>query len=82
MDTIGDDNVCVPTHIYKIIFDPIKVEAITFIMPNVPLNTLDMPNYISSVRDVEDKTGLDFLSVLDKPVQDVVETKKAPSLWQ
>jgi len=82
MDTIGDDQVCIPTHIYKIIFDPVKAEAITFIMPNAPLNTSDMPNYIASVRDVEDKTGLDFLSVLNKPVQDVVETKKAPSLWQ
>jgi len=80
--TIGDNKVAVPTHLYKIIYDVHKTEAIAFIMPNAKLNSTDMDKYIVSIRDVEQKTGLDFLSELDKNVQNVIETKKAPALWQ
>jgi endonuclease G len=82
IDTIGDNQVCIPTQIYKVVFDPNKVEAIAFIMPNVPLDPSEMGNYIVTIRDVEEQTGLDLLSNLDKQVQDVVENKKAPYLWQ
>jgi len=71
----------VPTHLYKIIYDPQREEAIAFIMPNEKLNTEDMPNYIVTIRSVEQKTGLDFLSDLDKQVQDVIENKRAKGLW-
>jgi endonuclease G len=79
--TIGKNKVAVPTHLYKIVYDPNKAEAIAFIMPNEKLESKNMPNYIVTIRDVENKTGLDFLSNLDKQVQDVIETKKAKGLW-
>jgi endonuclease G len=79
--TIGTNKVAVPSHIYKIVYDPNKLEAIAFIMPNEPLNTSDMPDYIVTIRDVEAKTGLDFLSNLEKSMQDTVETQKAQGLW-
>jgi DNA/RNA endonuclease G (NUC1) len=50
-------------------------------MPNEPIKTSDMPNYIVTIRDVEEKTGLDFLNSLKKSVEDVVETEKADGLW-
>jgi endonuclease G len=81
VEAIGDNGVCVPTRIYKIIFDPVKVEAIAFIMPNQPLSIDDMPNYIVSIRDIEALTGLDFLNDLTKSVEDKVETEKAVGLW-
>ncbi len=80
--TIGKNKVAVPTHFYKISYDPKKNEAIAFIMPNEPLETSDMPKYIVTVRDVESRTGLDFLSGLEREIQDDVETKKAAELWQ
>jgi endonuclease G len=80
--TIGKNKVAVPTHLYKIIYDPNKEEAIAFIMPNKKLNTKDMPEYIVAIRDVEGKTGLDFLSSLDKEQQDIIETRKADGLWE
>ncbi len=80
--TIGKNKVAVPTHLYKIAYDPKKKEAIAFIMPNKKLNIEDMPQYIVTIRDIEEKTGLDFLSKLDKHVQDTVETKRAEGLWQ
>jgi endonuclease G len=79
--TIGKNKVGVPTHLYKIVYDPVKVEAIAFIMPNEKLDSKDMPNYIVTIRDIEKKTGLDFLSNIDKQVQDAIETKKAKGLW-
>jgi endonuclease G, mitochondrial len=80
--SIGENKVAVPSHLYKIIYDPHKAEAIAFIMPNEKLDTADMPNYIVTIRNVEAKTGLDFLSDLDKDVQNVIETKKAKGLWK
>lgn len=41
-----------------------------------------MPLYIVTVRDVEEKTGLDFLSSLEKKLQDSIETTRAAGLWQ
>jgi endonuclease G len=81
-NTIGNNEVVVPTHLYKIVYDPHKAEAIAFIMPNEKLDTADMPNYIVTIREIENKTGLDFLSNMDKHVQDVIENKKAGGLWQ
>jgi endonuclease G len=79
--TVGKNKVVVPSHLYKIVYDPNKEEAIAFFMPNKPLKASEMPKYIVSIRDIEAKTGLDFLSALDKEMQDSIETKKLVGLW-
>jgi endonuclease G len=79
--TIGKNKVAVPSHLYKIVYDPKEKEAIAFFMPNEPIKTSEMPKYIESIRDIEAKTGLDFLSALDKGTQDTIETKKPAGLW-
>ena len=80
-DTIGRNKVAVPTHLYKIIYDPVRVEAIAFIMPNIKLQSSDMPSYIVTIREVEEKTGLNFLSSLKPKIEDAVELTKAEELW-
>ncbi len=80
--TIGKNNVAVPSHLYKIVYDPGRQQAIAFIMPNEALVTEDMPLYIVSIRDIEEKTGLDFLSSFEKDLQDSIETNRADGLWQ
>lgn len=80
-DTIGANKVAVPSYLYKIVYDPVQVEAIAFIMPNQKLSASTMPTYIVSVREIENETGLNFLSKLKKQVQDSVETAKAEGLW-
>ena len=80
--TIGKNKVAVPSHLYKIVYDPNRQEAIAFIMPNKALKTEDMLNYIATIRDIEEKTGLDFFSSFEKELQDVIETKRASGLWQ
>ena len=62
---IGKNKVGVPTHFYKIVYDPDEEEAIAFIMPNQKLQTKDTPKFIVSVREVEDQTGLRFFMALD-----------------
>ena len=37
-------------------------------MPNEKLDTADMPKYIVTIREVESKTGFDFLSEIDQRV--------------
>lgn len=80
-ETIGSNRVAVPTHLYKIIYDPVTVDAIAFIMPNIKLKSSDMPTYIVTIREVEEKTGLNFLSRLKQKIQDAIELTKAEELW-
>lgn len=80
-DTIGTNRVAIPTHLYKIIYDPVTVDAIAFIMPNIKLKSSDMPTFIVTIREVEEKTGLNFLSRLKQKIQDAVELTKAEELW-
>lgn len=78
---IGKNSVAVPNQLFKVVFDPVKIEAITFIMPNKPLKSSNMPQYIVSIREVEKVTGLDFLSNVTQQIQDVIETQKAVEMW-
>jgi endonuclease G len=80
-DFIGAHRVAVPTHLYKIIYAPVRVEAIAFIMPNIKLRSADMSSYIVTIREVEEKTGLDFLSELNPMISDIIESTKPESLW-
>lgn len=82
VETIGDDEVGIPTHLYKIIYDPKRKEAIAFLMPNEALRTEDMPKYLVSIDRVEKKSGLDFLSALSDQEQRRIESKKAVGLWK
>ena len=79
--TIGINKVAIPTHLYKIIYDPVTVEAIAFIMPNIKLKSSDMPRYVVTIREIEEKTGLNFLSKLNPKIADIVESIKADKLW-
>jgi endonuclease G len=79
--TIGANQVAVPNHLYKIIFDPEHGGAIAFIMPNQQLKSSDMQKYIVSVREIETRTGLDFLNTLPIDVQTQIESEHASDLW-
>lgn len=80
--TIGPDHVAVPSAFYKVIFDPIQVEAIAFIIPNRNEDPLNLPKFITSVDKVEQATGLDFLPNIDDSVESLIETQRAPFWMQ
>lgn len=67
------NGVHVPTHFYKIIFDPVGQDAIAFLVPHRAISKGDLPGFIVSVDEVERWTGLDFNSLLDDAVEDDIE---------
>ena len=81
LKTIGANKVSVPSHFYKVIFDPVRVEAIAFVLPNKKLKSKDLPTFIVSVDQVEALTDLDFLSEIEDSIEDLIESKKSECLW-
>jgi endonuclease G len=81
IETIGPDQVSVLGYFYKVIFDPVRIEAIAFILPNQKLNSDDLPTFIVSVDQVEAETGLDFFSEIEDNVEDLVEAMVQVGLW-
>lgn len=78
---IGPNAVAVPTHFYKVVFDPVRVEAIAFVVPNTPHSNRKIDEFITSIRDIEVRTGLDFLNRINPAVQALIEEAVAPALW-
>jgi len=78
--TIGPDYVAVPSAFFKVIFDPVRVDAIAFIIPNRKENPSDLPRFITTVDNVEKVTGLNLMSKLNDAVKLVVEAR-APIFW-
>jgi len=76
--TIGPDHVAVPDACFEVIFDPVRVDAIAFIIPNRPEPSQDLPNFVTSVHAVEQRTGLDFMPKLDDAVESLVKSKVSP----
>lgn len=82
LQAIGPNRVTVPSHFYKIVFDPVRVETIAFVVPNAPHPNRSIDEFITSVRDIESRTGLDFLNRISPAVQNAIEEAVAPALWQ
>jgi len=80
--TIGANQVTVPTHYYKVIFDltpPRKM--IGFILPNEGSDR-PLEDFAVTVDVVEKATGLDFFSALPKAVQERLESTISVSAWE
>jgi endonuclease G len=79
VDTIGDDEVGIPTHTFKVILtiaadETKKMYAV--IMPNADGVTDPVNTFATTVRAVEDKTGFDFFSSLSRAEQNRLEQTK------
>lgn len=80
--TIGLNKVVVPDFYFKIVFDftlP-EIKMIAFIMPNTFCSE-SIKNYIVSVDDIENVTGIDFFPLLDKNIQEKLESKSNLNMW-
>ena len=63
-----------PTKFFKILFDPKRIEAIAFLMPQDENTAKKLSNYVVSIDDIEKLTGYDFLTSISKPIQDQLES--------
>ena len=84
-NVVGENNVAVPTSFFKIIVDmrnPQNPDVLAYLVPHI--ETLPEPerqpeNYLTSVDNIENLTGLDFLTNLPTNVQDNIEKVTATS---
>lgn len=79
--TIGDDKVAVPTHFYKIVYEPARHRAIALILPNRKIKGNDLKPFVCSIDEIEERTGIDFLPQLRKSTQRAVE-RNVGTLWE
>ena len=75
LDTIGENNVSVPSHYYKVVLDYTQptIKAIGFILAN---ESSDQPlsSFAKSVDEVEQETGIDFFHMLPDSIEDSIES--------
>ena len=75
--------VAVPRACYKIIIQEEhgQPRMLAFVMPQDVTGSEKIGVFLTSVRKIEDETGLDFLNELPREMQDRVETVQAPQMW-
>ncbi len=83
-ETIGPNNVAVPTHFYKIVVSCTEtyedIDAIAFILPNEKISSSPLEGFITTIDEVEDSTGLDFLHELEDAIENDLESLVA-EMW-
>lgn len=83
--TIGSNKVAVPSHFYKVIVSccentEVPIDSIAFIFPNEKTSNDKLPEFITSIDEIEHLTGLDFLNNLDDEIENTIEAKKT-EMW-
>ncbi len=82
-EVIGDRNVAVPTHFFKIVVDfsdPTQPQSVAILMPNESLTGHTYLEFVTTIDVIEDLTGLDFFNRIPLPVQEQFESIANPSL--
>ena len=67
------NGVHVPTHFYKVIYDPVVQDVIAFLVPHGTISKSDLPGFIVSVDEVERRTGFDFINLSDDAIENDIE---------
>lgn len=76
------NGIAIPTHLYKIIYDPAHQTAIAFVVPNVPgLQSEQLPQFATSVAEVERVTRIRFFPELTFEEQAILKTQVNASQW-
>ncbi len=84
---IGENEVAVPTHLYKIVLDhrnPDAPRALAFLMENRDYESEESytdEHHLTSIDAIEQLTGLDFLSDLDDELEAAIEVRKTTQIW-
>ncbi len=80
---IGDSEpgVRVPEGFYKIVYDPKRQRVLAFLMPNMKLRKRKIGEFRTTVRDLEELTGLDFFPALSRRTQNILENNEG-EMWR
>ena len=79
---IGSNRVSVPGHYYKVVLvnQPSVQKAVAFILPNQK-GSGPLSRYVTTIDEVERRTGIDFFAALPDPVEDELESAVDLSAW-
>ncbi|QSX37170.1 DNA/RNA non-specific endonuclease [Shewanella sedimentimangrovi] len=77
-ETYVGNGVYIPNAFYKVILDPYYNDAIAFIVPHRSVSSSELPQFITTVDEVERLTQLDFFSQLPDSVEEAAES----TLWE
>lgn len=81
---VGQDEVAVPTHFFKIVVDARAgqaPQALAFLIPNAAPVDKDLNHYLVSIDEIERLTGIDFLSALPDQEEEALEAGVAGHVW-
>lgn len=77
----GTPGVRVPEGFYKIIYDPKRQRVLAFLLPNRKLRKRKIGEFRTTVRELEELTGLDFFPALSRRTQNIME-KNEGEMWR
>lgn len=81
---IGEKKVAVPTHFFRVVIrrrsdgDP---EILGFLVPNNVVGDEDITQFITSLKHIEETTGLDLFPILDPEKKNQLIDKPSKRLW-
>ena len=78
--TIGDNNVSVPNHFYKAVYDARNQRAIGFIFKN-GMSSGKLNSFAVSIDEIERQTGIDLFPSLDDETEIAVEGELDLGKW-
>jgi endonuclease G len=84
---IGENRVAVPTHLYKIVLDnrdPASPRTLSFLLENRDYSSHESytdEDHLASIDQIEELTGLDFLSELDDELEAAIEARRTGDIW-
>lgn len=78
--TMGKNKISIPKRYYKIVFDAKNNKAVGFVFRNGS-SSGTLKSYSTSVDEIEELTGIDFLPKLDENVSKEIESKVDYTFW-
>ncbi len=80
LETIGSEEVSVPKYFYKVLLTKDKTRMIAFLVPHEKSNQ-PLYEFVISVDELEQKTGIDFFPKLDDATENKLEASKDYKGW-
>lgn len=83
LPTIGKEEVAVPQYFYKIVAkgEEENLQVIAFLIPHKKLD-VDIKDFVVSVDQIEELTGIDFFQGLPNELQDKLESTVSTKGWR
>ena len=79
---IGPSRLVVPTHFYKVVYQPHTRRTAAFLVPNAEQEGKAFERYATSVDEVEKRTGLDFFAALPDALEAEAEARVSSTPWR